>query len=70
MSAEKANLRVIFVLGGPGSGKGTQASRDLVLLHVARLTAHAIAMPACCSPCHSASPLHDNGIMSSPSRAL
>lgn len=24
MTAEKAKLQVIFVLGGPGSGKGTQ----------------------------------------------
>ena len=24
MAAEKAKLQVIFVLGGPGSGKGTQ----------------------------------------------
>ena len=26
MAAEKAKLQVIFVLGGPGSGKGTQVS--------------------------------------------
>ncbi len=29
MSAEKAKLQVIFVLGGPGSGKGTQVSPDI-----------------------------------------
>ncbi len=29
MTAGKAKLQVIFVLGGPGSGKGTQVSPDV-----------------------------------------
>ncbi|CAK0785639.1 hypothetical protein CVIRNUC_008850 [Coccomyxa viridis] len=37
MTAEKAKLQVIFVLGGPGSGKGTQCSKlveEFGLLHL------------------------------------
>ena len=41
MTAEKAKLQVIFVLGGPGSGKGTQVSPNIALHH----THHQIALP-------------------------